>query len=102
MILSFSTHPLLLKARRSLKKDFEVTANAMAMSVIEEGGLLATSSCSHHVDKTAFLDMLHLAAKDARKTVRVLELRSQARDHPVLLSMPETEYLKCAFLVISI
>ncbi len=74
--------------------------NAMAMSIISQKGLLATSSCSHHVDKTAFLDMLQHAAKDAGKHVRVLELRSQGRDHPVLLSMPETEYLKCAFLVI--
>jgi len=69
------------------------------MSIIRKSGLLATSSCSHHVDKTAFVDMLHHAAKDAGRNVRVLELRSQGRDHPVLLSMPETEYLKCAFVV---
>ncbi len=86
------------KLREGLRGYREI--NAMAMSIISQKGLLATSSCSHHVDKTAFLDMLQYAAKDAGRHVRVLELRSQGRDHPVLLSMPETEYLKCAFLVI--
>jgi 23S rRNA (cytosine1962-C5)-methyltransferase len=42
--------------------------------------------------------MLRAAARDAGRRVRLIELRSQARDHPILLSMPETEYLKCAFL----
>jgi 23S rRNA (cytosine1962-C5)-methyltransferase len=94
--------PAFVKSKGKLKEGLRGyrEINAMAMSIISQKGLLATSSCSHHVDKTAFLDMLQHAAKDAGRNARVLELRSQGRDHPVLLSMPETEYLKCAFLVI--
>ncbi|MGO9016696.1 MAG: class I SAM-dependent rRNA methyltransferase [Dissulfurispiraceae bacterium] len=94
--------PAFVKSKAKLKEGLRGyrEINAMAMSIISQKGLLATSSCSHHVDKTAFLDMLQHAARDAGKNVRVLEMRSQGRDHPVLLSMPETEYLKCAFLVI--
>jgi 23S rRNA (cytosine1962-C5)-methyltransferase len=47
-----------------------------------------------------FFDMLRAASKESEKSPRLLELRSQAPDHPVLLSMPETEYLKCAFLMV--
>ena len=72
--------------------------NALAMSLLVKGGILATSSCSYHVEKNAFLDMLRDASRDAKRKVRLLECRSQAKDHPVLLSVPETEYLKCAFL----
>jgi len=93
--------PAFVKSKAKLKEGLRGyrEINAHAMKITRKGGLLATSSCSHHVDRTAFLEMLHLAAKDAGRDVRVLELRSQGRDHPVLLSMPETEYLKCAFLV---
>ncbi len=92
--------PAFVKSKAKLKEGLRGyrEINAMAMKIIGEGGLLATSSCSHHVDKTAFVDMLQHAARDAGRNVRVLEMRSQGRDHPVLLSMPETEYLKCAFL----
>ncbi len=72
--------------------------NSMAMRLIKKGGLLATSSCSHHIDRTLFLEILRDAAKDAGKTARLIEYRYQAKDHPILLSVPETEYLKCAFL----
>lgn len=76
----------------------EINSNAMRM--LKKGGLLATSSCSFHIGREIFLDMLRLAAKDAGRQARLIEMRSQAKDHPVLLSMPETEYLKCAFLEI--
>jgi 23S rRNA (cytosine1962-C5)-methyltransferase len=72
--------------------------NAGAIRLLRKGGLLATSSCSYHIDKESFLEMLRSAARDAGREVRLREMRSQAKDHPVLLSMPETEYLKCAFL----
>ncbi len=72
--------------------------NSMAMRLIKKGGILATSSCSHHIDRTLFLEILRDAAKDAGKTARLIEYRYQAKDHPILLSVPETEYLKCAFL----
>jgi len=74
--------------------------NAACMRLLKAGGLLATSSCSYHLQKDMFIDMLLAAAKQAGKSVRMLALRSQAMDHPVLLAMPETEYLKCAFLVV--
>ncbi len=72
--------------------------NAKAMSVLPRGGLLATSSCSHHVDRAFFMQMLRRAARKAGRSFRLVELRSQAKDHPILLSMPETEYLKFAIL----
>lgn len=72
--------------------------NSNAMRFLKRGGLLATSSCSYHLSRELFVEMLKAAAKDAGRQIRIMEMRSQARDHPVLLSMPETEYLKCAFL----
>jgi len=82
--------PLALKAYEKL--------NTLAMKALKRGGILASSSCSHHVDRELFLQMLRRSARKAGKSFRLLELRSQAKDHPVLLSMPETEYLKCAIL----
>ena len=72
--------------------------NLTAMKLLNDGGILVTSSCSHHIDRELFNDILVKAAKDAGKTARLLEFRSQGRDHPVLLPMRETEYLKCVFL----
>jgi 23S rRNA (cytosine1962-C5)-methyltransferase len=72
--------------------------NASAMSALAKGGILATSSCSHHVTRELFMEMLRRAARRSGRMMRLLELRSQAKDHPVLLSMPETEYLKFAII----
>ncbi len=92
--------PAFVKSRTKVKEALrgyrEINANAMRL--LKKGGLLATSSCSYHIDKEMFIGMLRAAAKDAGRKVRLIEMRSQAKDHPVLLSMPETEYLKCAFL----
>jgi 23S rRNA (cytosine1962-C5)-methyltransferase len=85
-----------LKLKEALKGYLEI--NTSAMKLLKEGGILATSSCSYHVDNAVFLDMLKDAARIARRQLRLVEYRSQGRDHPVLLSVPETEYLKCAFL----
>ncbi len=74
--------------------------NSLCMGLMKPGGILATSSCSYHLGREMFLDMLRDASRDARRGLRLIELRSQDRDHPVLLSMPETEYLKCAFLIV--
>jgi len=89
--------PAFVKSRQRLKEGLRAyrELNGMCMKLIKSGGLLATSSCSYHVDKAAFVDMLRDAARDAGVAVRVIETRSQARDHPVALSVPETEYLKC-------
>ena len=72
--------------------------NLRAMKIIKRGGYLITCSCSQHVDSELFMDILYDAAADSRRKVRVAEYRSQAKDHPVLLASPETEYLKCAIL----
>ncbi|MGE5893225.1 MAG: class I SAM-dependent rRNA methyltransferase [bacterium] len=84
------------KIREGLRGYREI--NAHALKLLKKHGLLATSSCSYHIDRETFLEMLRSSARDAGRKVRILEMRSQARDHPVLLPMPETEYLKCLFL----
>lgn len=91
--------PAFVKSKAKVKEALRAyrEINARAMSLLKKGGLLATSSCSYHIDKESFIEMLHGAARDAGRQLRLMEMRSQARDHPILLSMPETEYLKCAF-----
>ncbi len=74
--------------------------NEICMRLIKPGGFLATSSCSYHLGREMFLDMLRESGKGAKRSLRLLALRSQDKDHPVLLSMPETEYLKCASLLV--
>ncbi|MEW6109324.1 MAG: class I SAM-dependent rRNA methyltransferase [Nitrospirota bacterium] len=74
--------------------------NEMSMRLIKRGGILATSSCSYHLSREMFLDMLKSAGKISKRDLRLIQMRSQGPDHPVLLAMPETEYLKCAFLIV--
>jgi 23S rRNA (cytosine1962-C5)-methyltransferase len=68
--------------------------NLRGLRLLEPGGRLATFSCSHHVSEAAFEDICRDAAADAGLTVRVLEKLTQSPDHPVLLTVPETRYLK--------
>jgi 23S rRNA (cytosine1962-C5)-methyltransferase len=72
--------------------------NNRALRLLRPGGILVTCSCSHHVGEGDFAEMLAVAAKDAGCLVRVVERRVQAPDHPILLSVPETLYLKCFIL----
>jgi 23S rRNA (cytosine1962-C5)-methyltransferase len=72
--------------------------NFRALRLLNPGGLLITSSCSQLVDENLFLNLLTQAAADAKRRVQVLQKRTQAQDHPFLLAMPETYYLKCLFL----
>ncbi|MCL5022546.1 MAG: class I SAM-dependent rRNA methyltransferase [Nitrospirae bacterium] len=94
--------PAFVKSRTRVKEALKAyrTVNARAISLLKKGGLFATSSCSYHIDREAFVEMVRSAARDAGRQSRLIGMRSQAKDHPVLLSMPETEYLKCAFLEI--
>ena len=69
--------------------------NLRALRLLDRGGVLVTCSCSHHVDEGAFLEVLAEASLDAGKALRVLDRRTQAMDHPILLTVPETLYLKC-------
>ena len=66
--------------------------------LLAPGGILVTCSCSHHVSEADFLEMIAQASLDANRTLRVLERRTQAQDHPILLTVPETHYLKCLIL----
>jgi 23S rRNA (cytosine1962-C5)-methyltransferase len=75
--------------------------NLRALKMLRPGGLLVTCSCSYHVSQSVFLDMLAAAALDAHRTLRLIEVRGQAKDHPVLLNVPETSYLKCVFAYVS-
>jgi 23S rRNA (cytosine1962-C5)-methyltransferase len=81
--------PEALKAYRRL--------NELAMPLVARGGLLVTCSCSHHVARDEFREMLARASARSRRA-RLLEFRGQAADHPVFLHFPEGEYLKCALL----
>lgn len=72
--------------------------NLRALKMLRPGGRLVTCSCSHHVSLGDFMETLRAAAGDARRRVRVLEVRGAAADHPVVLNIPETEYLKCVVL----
>jgi 23S rRNA (cytosine1962-C5)-methyltransferase len=74
--------------------------NLRALKLLESGGVLITCSCSHHVSESALMQVVAEAALDARRRVRVLERRIQAQDHPVLLTVPETLYLKCLVLYV--
>jgi 23S rRNA (cytosine1962-C5)-methyltransferase len=74
--------------------------NNRAMRLLRPGGILITCSCSHHLNEGLFAEMLADAAKDAGCWARVVERRIQSADHPVLLAVPETLYLKCFILEI--
>ena len=69
--------------------------NLRALKMLRPGGVLLTCSCSYHVSEADFAQMLTEAAGDLRRPLRVLERRGQSQDHPILLGVPETAYLKC-------
>ena len=72
--------------------------NLRALKLLNPGGFLITCSCSYHVNEASFAEVIFDAALDARTEVSVVEKRMQGRDHPVVLGMPETYYLKCFIL----
>jgi 23S rRNA (cytosine1962-C5)-methyltransferase len=72
--------------------------NLRALKLLNPGGVLITCSCSYHVTENMFLNVLADAANDAGRTLQIIEKRSQSRDHPILLTVPETGYLKCVIL----
>lgn len=92
--------PNLVRSKKNLNQAAKLFTrlNAQALSALPEGGLLATSSCSHHISREIFAEILARAAASAGRKTILLELRSQAKDHPILLNMPETEYLHFALL----
>ena len=92
--------PAFAKSRRSLEDAMRgyKEINLRALRLLEPGGILVTCSCSHHMSEAALLEVVAAASLDAGKTLRVLERRTQAADHPILLTVPETHYLKCLIL----
>ena len=73
--------------------------NLRALKMLRPGGILVSCSCSYHLSEAEFVAMLAEAAADARRPLRILEKRTQAKDHPILVSVPETGYLKCIICV---
>jgi 23S rRNA (cytosine1962-C5)-methyltransferase len=92
--------PAFAKSRGSLEgalrgyKDI----NLRALRLLGPGGVLVTCSCSHHLSEAALLETVAAASLDAGRKLRVLERRTQSQDHPILLTVPETHYLKCLIL----
>ena len=75
--------------------------NLRALKMLRPGGILVTCSCSYHVSTADFLEMVTQAGRDMHRNLRVVENRTQAKDHPILLTVPETAYLKCIVLAVS-
>ena len=69
--------------------------NLRALRLLDTEGILVSCSCSHHFSEAMLLETIAAAALDAGRTLRVLERRTQSQDHPILLTVPETHYLKC-------
>jgi 23S rRNA (cytosine1962-C5)-methyltransferase len=72
--------------------------NRRALQLLGSGGVLVTCSCSHHLTESALLEIVASASLDTNRKLRVLERRTQSQDHPILLTVPETLYLKCLIL----
>jgi 23S rRNA (cytosine1962-C5)-methyltransferase len=92
--------PAFAKSKDAVEKAYAgyKEINLRAMKVLRPGGVLVTCSCSYHVDEGMFGQVVYDAAVDARVRMSVVEKRMQSRDHPVLLGVPETYYLKCLIL----
>ena len=89
--------PAFAKSRRALESAVRgyKEINLRALRLLRPGGILITSSCSHHLSEANFLELVAEASLDAGRDLRVVERRTQSRDHPILLTVPETHYLKC-------
>jgi 23S rRNA (cytosine1962-C5)-methyltransferase len=95
--------PAFAKTKRDLDKARSgyKELNLRALKMLGPGGIFITCSCSFHVSGSDFLEVVADAARDAHKTLRLLENRGASKDHPVLLNVPETSYLKCLIFDVS-
>ncbi len=75
--------------------------NLRGIKLLKPGGLLVTSSCSYHLSEAQFIEVVRDAAKDAKRVVKILEIRGQGMDHPMLPGLPESRYLKCFICAVS-
>jgi 23S rRNA (cytosine1962-C5)-methyltransferase len=72
--------------------------NLRAFKLLTPGGVMITCSCSYHLSREGLVEILTDAARDVGREIELIEVRTQAPDHPILLNVPETEYLKCLVL----
>ncbi len=95
--------PAFAKSRRNLDTAMRgyKELNLRALKMLRPGGILITCSCSYHVSPAEFLGVLGEASRDVHRNLRILENRTQAKDHPILLTVPETAYLKCVIAGVS-
>ncbi len=95
--------PAFAKTKRDLEKALGgyKELNLRALKMLRPGGILVTCCCSFHVGASDFLGVVADAARDAHKSLRLLENRGAAKDHPMLVNVPETSYLKCLILIVS-
>ncbi len=92
--------PALAKSRKDspIARKSYITLNRLAMSLLKKDGILISCSCSHHIDRDNFVQIIQNGAEKAGKSVSILEERGAGIDHPILSAMPETGYLKCFIL----
>ena len=92
--------PAFIKSRKLIQEGLKgyLTINRRCMELLNKGGYLVTCSCSHHLGRDMFHELLLKAAVQSGQEMRLLGIHSQSPDHPVLLAVPETEYLKCIVL----
>lgn len=95
--------PAFAKTKRDLEKALRgyKELNLRAMKMLRPGGILVTCSCSFHVSAADFMKVVADAAQDAHKSLRIIENRGAAKDHPVLLNVPESSYLQCLIMSVS-
>jgi len=95
--------PAFAKSRRDLPTALRgyKELNLRALKMLRPSGILVTCSCSYHVGAADLLEVLSSAAQDSHRTIRILENRGQAKDHPTVLGIPETSYLKCVISNVS-
>ena len=95
--------PAFAKSKRNLETAIRgyKELNLRALKMLRPDGILVTCSCSYHVGEAEFLEVVAQAARDVHRNLRVVEKRTQARDHPILLMVPETAYLKCLIMSVS-
>src|ERR1039458_2262560 len=95
--------PAFAKTKRDLEKALGgyKELNLRALKMLRPGGVLVTCCCSFHVGASDFLGVVADAARDAHKSLRLVESRGAAKDHPILLNVPETSYLQCLILIVS-
>ncbi len=92
--------PAFVKSKKMLNEALKgyATVNRRAMELLEDGGYLVTCSCSYHLGREQFRDILASAARQAGRTMRLVTTGFPSPDHPVLLAAPESDYLKCYLL----